>query len=65
MFIMGITIMRLWVGALTDMHDHKPESKNVVTSNGRLFCILCADFLEPVPQHLVPEYIKDKYKSEE
>ncbi len=47
------------------MHDHNPESKNVVTSQGRMFCILCADFLEAVPEHLVPEYIKDKYKTEE
>lgn len=45
------------------MHSHEPNEQHVVVSHGRLFCTKCADFLESVPQHLVPKFIKDKYKS--
>ena len=43
------------------MHDHNPDRAHVVISQGRPFCLKCADYLESVPQHLVPEFIKDKY----
>lgn len=45
------------------MHSHDPSDSHIVMSQGRPFCTKCADFLQSVPQHLVPEFIKEKYKS--
>lgn len=45
------------------MHSHNQDESHVVMSQGRPFCLKCADYLESVPQHLVPKFIKDKYKS--